>query len=187
MDRTYYLAIDIGASSGRHILGHLEDGKMVLHMQTELMDEIIVEAVQHISKRGMEHKIVIEDGEELILAKMDGRLIVQVLINLIDNAIKYTPKGTEIRIHTKKEKDWIYVEVIDTGDGISDIEKIRVFEMFYTGSNVIADGRRSIGLGLFLCKSIIEAHGGTLLLYDNIPHGCVFQFTLPAGEVNLHE
>ena len=168
-------------------VSRMEDGKMILHMQTELMDEIITEALQHIDKRSSEHIINVRHEDELLLAKIDGRLIVQVIINLVDNAIKYTSKDTEITIRTKKENGWIVVEVADTGDGIPDEEKNRVFEMFFTGGNTIADSRRSIGLGLFLCKSIIEAHGGWLKLYDTTPHGSTFCFTLPAGEVNLHE
>ena len=168
-------------------VSRMEDGKMILNIQTELMDEIITEALRHIDKRSTEHVIQVSHEEELLLAKMDGRLIMQVIINLIDNAIKYTPSGTVITIHTKKENEWILVEVADNGAGIPNDEKERLFEMFYTGNNNIADGRRSIGLGLFLCKSIIEAHGGEMNLYDSVPHGSVFRFTLPAGEVNLHE
>lgn len=59
--------------------------------------------------------------------------------------------------------------------------------MFYTGSNRVADSRRSLGLGLSLCKSIINAHGGSISVSDNVPHGTVFTFTLPAEEVQLHE
>jgi len=61
--------------------------------------------------------------------------------------------------------------------------KPRVFDMFYTGDNKIADSRRSLGLGLSLCKSIINAHGGEIVLKDNFPHGCVFSFTLPFEKV----
>ena len=168
-------------------VSRMEDGKMILHIQTELMDEIVTEALLHIKKRSMEHNIKVFHAEELLLARMDGRLIVQVIINLVDNAIKYTPKGSDITIYTRKEKEWIVVEVSDTGNGIAEEDKDRVFEMFFTGSNTIADSRRSIGLGLFLCKSIVEAHGGEMELLDAIPHGSIFRFTLPAGEVNLHE
>ena len=168
-------------------VSRMEDGKMILHIQTELMDEIITEALHHIDKRGSLHCIKVLHEEDMLLAKMDGRLIVQVIINLVDNAIKYTPQGTDISIIVKKAQEKIVVEVMDTGEGIPDEEKKRVFEMFYTGGTTVADSRRSIGLGLFLCKSIIEAHGGEMKLYDNIPHGSVFRFTLPAGEVNLHE
>ena len=168
-------------------VSRMEDGRMNLHMQTELMDEIITEALQHIDKRSSEHVIKVMYQDDFLLAKMDGRLIMQVIINLVDNAIKYTSKGTEITIHTKRENEWIVVKVMDTGEGIPDYEKERIFEMFYTGEHTIADGRRSIGLGLFLCKSIIEAHGGQLSVCDNTPHGSIFSFSLPAGEVNLHE
>jgi len=168
-------------------VSRMEDGKMNLHMQTELMDEVITEALLHIDKRSSEHSVKVIHQNGLLLAKMDGRLIVQVLINLIDNAMKYTPKGTEIIIDANREGEWIIVKVIDTGNGIPETEKKRIFEMFYTGENTIADSRRSVGLGLFLCKSIIEAHGGQLRVYNNIPHGSVFSFSIPAGEVNLHE
>ena len=79
------------------------------------------------------------------------------------------------------------VSVSDNGTGIPDEQKARVFEMFYSGANRVADSRRSLGLGLSLCKTIITAHGGTISVSDNQPSGAVFTFTLPAGEVELHE
>ena len=71
--------------------------------------------------------------------------------------------------------------------GIPDENKKQIFDMFYTGSNRVVDSRRSLGLGLSLCKSIINAHGGSISVSDNVPHGTVFTFTLPAEEVQLHE
>ena len=111
----------------------------------------------------------------------------QVLINLVNNAIKYTPAGSVIEIHTEKKGKQVMVSVSDNGPGIPDRQKSQVFEMFYTGANKIADSRRSLGLGLSLCKSIVTAHGGTIYVTDNHPKGAVFTFTLPAGEVELHE
>ena len=72
-------------------------------------------------------------------------------------------------------------------NGIADDMKPHIFEMFYTGKNTVADSRRSFGIGLTLCKSIVELHGGTLTLTDNVPHGCIFTFTLPLSEVTLNE
>ena len=71
--------------------------------------------------------------------------------------------------------------------GISDEAKAHIFDMFYTVSNTSADSRRSLGLGLALCKSIVSAHGGEITVSDNKPHGAVFTFTLPIEEVDLHE
>ena len=79
------------------------------------------------------------------------------------------------------------IQVEDNGPGICDEMKPHIFEMFYTGKNTIADSHRSLGLGLALCRSIIEVHNGKLVLEDNTPHGCIFSFTLPLSEVTLNE
>ena len=128
-----------------------------------------------------------EPSSETILIDVDGRLIVQVLINLINNAIQYTPPGTTIRIKGTSMRDCAMVSVSDNGPGIPDFEKDRVFTMFYSGSKKVTDSKRSLGLGLALCRSIIRAHGCEIMLDDNVPHGCVFSFTLPIKEVTLHE
>lgn len=165
----------------------IEDGRMDLRMSAELMDEVIAEAMRHTDRNRAGRKIEVSSDEEFILGKMDARLIVQVVINLVDNAVKYTPEGAQIRIHTGKKDGMVVVSVSDTGPGIPDEQKSKVFEMFYTGTNRAADGRRSLGLGLGLCRSIIRAHGGEIWISDNKPQGAVFTFTLPAEEVTLHE
>ncbi|MGI6013785.1 MAG: DUF4118 domain-containing protein [Oscillospiraceae bacterium] len=165
----------------------IEEGRMNLHLSAELMDEVIAEALHHVNQKSVEHKIVVQSTEEFILAKIDAKLIVQVVINIVDNAIKYTPKDSEIIIVSEKRGDQVVVTIADNGPGISDEAKTRVFEMFYSGANQVADSRRSLGLGLCLCKSIVNAHGGEISIRDNQPHGAVFTFTLPAEEVQLHE
>ena len=90
-------------------------------------------------------------------------------------------------MHTVQRGKWVDVSVSDDGPGVPDAQKPRVFDMFYSGANTVADSRRSLGLGLSLCKSIVTAHGGTITVADNVPCGAVFTFTIPAGEVQLHE
>ena len=153
----------------------------------ELLDDIISEALLHIDRRASQYTIIAEPSEETILIDVDGRLIVQVLINLINNAIQYTPPGSTIRISSVNMGDCAKVIVADDGPGIPDSEKDSVFTMFYSGSKKVTDSKRSLGLGLALCRSIIRAHGCEIMLDDNIPHGCVFSFTLPMKEVTLHE
>lgn len=165
----------------------IEEGRMNFNKSIELVDEITEEALRHIGRKSTEHKISVIHKDELLLANADAKLIVQVLINLIDNAIKYTPLGSEIKVITEKRNGYASISVIDNGNGIPDNIKPHVFEMFYTGDNRIADSRRSLGLGLALCKSIIGAHGGELTLTDNQPQGCNFTFTLPLGEVKIDE
>lgn len=165
----------------------IEEGRMNLKLSTELMDEVITESLKHISRKGSEHHITVQSGYDFLLAKMDAKLIVQVIINIVDNAIKYTPAGSTITIAAKQENGFVIVSIADDGPGISDEMKPRVFDMFYSGANKVADSRRSLGLGLSLCKSIITAHGGTITVTDNNPQGTIFTFTLPAGEVKIHE
>lgn len=165
----------------------IDGGQVSLSRSVELMDEVVAEALRHISRKSGEHTIRVCPGQELLLADIDAKLIVQVLINLVDNAVKYTPAGSVIEIAMKKEGDQIAVSVSDNGPGIPDEQKPHIFEMFYSGANRVADSRRSLGLGLALCKSIIAAHGGQIGVSDNHPAGTVFTFTLPAGEVELHE
>ena len=118
---------------------------------------------------------------------MDARLIMQVLINLINNAIKNTPPGSEIRIESRQVGNEAVVTVRDNGPGIPDDVKPHVFEMFYTGRSKVPDGRRGLGLGLALCKSIVESHHGTITLTDNQPSGCCFTVSLPMKEVEVNE
>ena len=165
----------------------IEEGRLNLHISEDLVDDAITEALHHINRESIEHHITVENQEDFLLAKMDATLIMQVIINIVDNAIKYTPKGSNILIKTKKQGDKAVISISDDGKGIPDETKPRIFDMFYSGTNKIADSRRSLGLGLSLCKSIINAHGGTIVVSDNIPHGTVFTFTLPAGEVEIHE
>jgi len=171
----------------------IEEGRMQIRQSAELVDEVIREALKHTGQSRTGRTIKVEEEDELILAKMDARLIVQVLINLIGNAVKYTPQGTDITVQVKKEmtenreNPQVIISVCDLGDGIPDDRKERVFDMFYTGGDQVADSRRSLGLGLGLCRSIINAHGGKIWISDNIPHGAVVTFTLPAEEVALNE
>lgn len=159
----------------------IEEGRMRLRMTTELVDEVITEALSHCNRRKSEYRIRVTHADDLLLAKMDARLVMQVIINIVDNAIKYTPEGSTISIMTRPVGGMAEIRIADDGPGIPDDQKPRVFDMFYIGRAKIVDSRRSLGLGLSLCKSIINAHGGTILVSDNVPRGAVFTFTLPLG------
>ena len=176
----------IGVVENLLSITRLNDGRLKFKFTDQLLDEVIAEALRHISRKHDDYKIV-TDCEELVLARMDVRLIMQVLINLVDNAIKYTPPGSVIFIRGRKTDGRAQISVEDNGPGIPEEMKPHVFEMFYTGKKAIADSHRSMGLGLALCRSIVEAHNGTLMLTEHEPHGCNFTFTLPLSEVTLHE
>ena len=165
----------------------IADGSVKLRLSDQVVDDIVSEALRHIDRRSAEHHIAVDCGDVPLLVRVDAGLIMQVLINLVNNAVKYTPAGSNIRITAIQRGNAAEICVSDNGLGIPDELKERVFEMFFTGGNPIGDSRRSLGLGLTLCQAIIHAHNGEMTLKENSPHGCIFSFTVPLSEVNLNE
>ena len=164
----------------------LEDGDVMLNLDVELVDDVIEEAMRHVSRDARFHEIVVVPSNDLLLARLDPQVIVQVIVNLVNNAIAHTPEGSTITISSHREGPMVAVEVADNGPGISDEDKDQVFELFYTAGHKSADVGRSMGLGLSLCRSIVTAHGGTIRVEDADPQGARFIFTLPAEEVDQH-
>ena len=165
----------------------MTDGSVKLRLSDQVLEDVVSEALRHVDRRAEEHNITVDCGEVPLLVRMDAGLIIQVIINLVNNAVKYTPADSNIRITAVQREKAAEICVSDDGPGIPDERKERVFEMFFPGGNPIGDSRRSLGLGLTLCQAIIHAHHGEMTLKDNSPHGCVFSFTLPLSEVNLNE
>lgn len=173
----------------------LDDGDVEVSRAPELVSDVLADALRHVSRSVSEHRLTVEIEDEFLLAQMDGRLIVQVVVNLLNNAIAYTPAGSSIRLTAHRERsasgDRVVVAVSDDGPGIPPAEQARVFDLFYHGGRVGTgcedgeggDARRGMGLGLSLCRSILRAHGSDIVLRDAYPHGCVFSFALPAAEL----
>lgn len=147
-------------------------------LEPELVVEVIDDALTHIDRNSAKHTIKTSIDDDYLMAYMDARLIAQVIINLVNNAVKYTPEGSEICVSAKRGEGCVLISVADNGPGIADESKSRIFDIFYTEAKT-GDSRRGLGLGLALCKSIITAHGGSISVGDAQPHGAVFTFSLP--------
>ena len=158
-----------------------------MNMEPELLGDIFAEALTHLDRNVGKHHIQTVLPDDMLMANMDARLMVQVVINIVNNAIKYTPEGSNITLSARKSNQMVIVEIADDGPGIPDASKDKLFDMFYTVGKERGDGRRGLGLGLSLCKSIINAHGGKIEAVNNYPKGTVFRFTLRASEVNTYE
>lgn len=158
----------------------IEEGKMSLNRQNRNVREVVENSLKHADRKGAEHEIRVESEDDMLCANMDVKLIEKVIVNMVDNAIKYTEKGSHIVVRIRKQGEKAVISVEDDGDGVADSIKGHVFDMFYTGNNKKEDGSHSMGLGLALCKSIVDAHGEKIAVTDARPHGAVFTFTLPA-------
>lgn len=165
----------------------IEDGRVKLRIEPEVIEDVIDESLSHVSRIKDNRKIKVNISDDFLMADMDARLIVQVLINLINNAIKYTENDSTISINAYQIEDYVYIEVCDNGSGIEDKDKDKIFEKFYTVNHSIVDSKKSMGLGLALCKSIVEAHGGVISVKDNHPTGAIFTFSLPATKITINK
>lgn len=157
----------------------VDEGKMQIKKEVELVEEVIYEAIQRSSKYFKDNKIEVKLPENIILLPMDRNLIQQVLINLIDNAVKFSKKDGIININLYEEEQYVFFEVIDNGAGISEEILPYIFDRFFTDGKKASDSRRGVGLGLVICKSIVEAHGGTIKAINKKEGGAIFKFSLP--------
>lgn len=168
-------------------VSRLDEGKLTIEMQPEIMQDIMQEALLHVVHNETTHRISYQVEPVLVIAMMDARLLIQVLINLIDNALKYTPEGTEISLKAEEVDDYVKISISDTGLGIDDTLKSKLFEPFTTGKIHRSDSGRGLGLGLALCQSILQVHGSELTVEDNYPTGTIFSFILKKGDINHYE
>jgi two-component system sensor histidine kinase KdpD len=159
-------------------LTRIDEGRIELKKNMEAVEEIVAEAVSRVKKLAQNHTLKINIPNELIMLPVDGKLIEQVLLNLIDNALKYTPFGSVIEIRAQVIGDRVVFEVEDNGNGIAAENLPFIFDRFYTVP-ASGQGRRGTGLGLAICKSIVTAHGGEISAYNNNLGGATFRFTLP--------
>lgn len=157
----------------------LESGEAHLSTTTELLDDIVEKALRHINPDSEFHDIEVESSRDLLLADVDAHLKVQVVVNLLNNAVAHTQTGSHVRISLCADADMAAVCVEDNGPGIAEGDRLRVFESFCTASHALMDSKWSAGLGLALCKSIVGAHGGSIGVDAAEPYGCTFWFMLP--------
>lgn len=159
------------------------DDKVSVNAHDGIVQEVIDDALHHIDAASEKHHITGHYQDEPLWAKMDYKLMTQVIVNLVNNAVKYTAEGSSIDVYADRVGDVIEIKVADNGNGISDDAKRKVFEKFYSDGKINGDSRRGMGLGLYLCKLIMQSHNGSIRVEDNEPHGSVFICTLPATDV----
>ena len=158
----------------------LETDRTKLKTAPELLEDLFQSAVRQLDRRARDHHISVDLEDQTLMASMNAGMIQRVIINMMNNAIHYTPKDSHIILSGTRRKDWVEISVSDDGPGIPDEAKKHLFDLFYTAEQGKPDSKRGLGLGLHLCQSIVNAHGGTITVSDHAPSGTTFRFTLPA-------
>jgi two-component system sensor histidine kinase KdpD len=155
----------------------LESGGLTVKKEWQPIQEVIGAAIHHLSKRLGTREIHTRLPNDLPMVPLDAVAIEQVLVNLLDNAAQYTPERSAIEISARRENDQIVVEVSDHGPGLPPGTEQRVFQKFFRAHT--NGNRRGIGLGLVICKGLVEAHGGKITAANRPGGGAVFTLTIP--------
>lgn len=160
----------------------IENNNLPIQKTPEAAEEIIGAAMVKLRKSFPEASVCAKSPEELLIVPMDGILVQQVLINLIENAVKYSFSKKPIEVSVSKRDNSAYFTVSDDGVGLSSEHIPVAFSGLASGKKESADARRGIGIGLPICKTIINAHGGSIGVYNREEGGCCFYFSLPIEE-----
>jgi two-component system sensor histidine kinase KdpD len=155
----------------------LETGALEVQREWQPLEEVVGVALIRLEERLREHRVEVRLPPDLPLANIDGLLIEQVFVNLLENAVKYTPAGSTIEIGAAAGEGGLVVDVADRGPGLPPGEEARVFDRFYRLPGT--GGAGGVGLGLTICRGIVTAHGGRTWAENRDGGGTVFRFTLP--------
>ncbi|MGA2456054.1 MAG: DUF4118 domain-containing protein [Terriglobales bacterium] len=162
-------------------MAQLDASKVEFRFTSAPIGPVVNEALDELKQLLVQHPVEVRIPTGLPNARMDPAHIKEVLVHLIENAAKYSPAGAPIRITAEaKDNEMLTINIADRGPGIDDFEQSLVFEKFYRGRNQRVQVHGT-GMGLAICKAIIEVHGGHLGLTSQLGHGSVFYFSLPVG------
>ena len=158
----------------------IESGQQFIEKHQEVIDDIVYEVQKHVIGLKSRRDFRVSLPDRVVVADMDGKMIMQVLVNLLDNAVKHTQDGGSISLDVSYRKNRVYFVVKDDGDGIAEEMKEKIFDEFVSLSDKSTDRKRGIGLGLAICKEVVEAHGGRIWAENRREGGARFTFWLEA-------
>jgi len=165
-------------------LSRLESGEVPLHLEPMALSPVVTRVISEFSVgRAVTDVALHDDVAADLFVEADAERIHQVLFNLVDNAVRFTPPGGEVTIAARRDGDRVRVQVIDTGVGVGSEHLPRLFERFYR-----ADASRSrddgggTGIGLAIARSIVEGHGGRISAVSEPNRGTTFTFDLPGAD-----
>jgi signal transduction histidine kinase len=160
-------------------MSRLDSGKINLEIRQHTFQDILDSADSRLKSITLAHRLQIDISPDLPPVSMDKMRIAQVITNLVENAAKFSPEGSSIKISARCEDNSLLVSVKDEGVGISAEAMKNLFNRFYQAENVVLGKTKGTGLGLSICKGIVEAHGGKIWAESIVGRGSVFSFRLP--------
>jgi len=167
-------------------LTRLKDGDISIDKKPEALEEVIGSAVDRIKKRHPQCMISVTSPDNPVFVPMDAKLIEQVILNLLDNAVKYAGEEANIQISFGRITHEAVVSIEDNGPGMQIKEIPNLFKLFYKGKTGGSAGKKGVGLGLAICKTVIAAHGGKISAENRMDtSGAIFHFSLPLEDKNV--
>ncbi len=159
-------------------MSKLDAGVLAPNKQWHLLEELVGSALHRLRNELKEHDVSVVLPQDLPLVLVDGVLMEQVFANLLENATRYTPPGTKIRIDAQVNGNRLQVRLSDNGPGLPAGMEERIFDKFFR-VHPTADGGRGSGLGLAICRAVLQVHGGTIKAGNRSGGGAEFLVTLP--------
>lgn len=159
-------------------VSQIQKGKITLNKEKTNVPDLVTDVIENLQSFQKQH-MLIKKGSEKAIAPIDKRKIEEVLINLINNAIKYSPEAKRVIVTVKNKQKEVVVSTTDFGMGMSKDVSTKVFERFYRGNQRQTENIPGLGLGLYISSQIIKAHGGKMSVTSQLGQGSTFFFSLP--------
>jgi two-component system phosphate regulon sensor histidine kinase PhoR len=160
-------------------LSQVQWGQLELHLESFFLADLLCECVRSVQASAEQHHIQLEINTEKTKVQADKSRIAQVVGNILDNAVKYSPYGGQITVSLQRQENLYLISVSDQGIGVNPEHFDHIFERFYRVHNTASQHYSGIGLGLYVAKAIVDCHGGQIWLTNNQGTGTTFYFTLP--------
>lgn len=163
----------------------MQAGKFIIEAEHSPLDAIVDTAISSLENISVRRDIKIDYSKSAVMVFADRSLLIRVLVNLLSNALKFSPKGAEIKVRVEDHENELLLSVQDSGPGVADEFKDLIFEQYQQAKKPEQEKKSGTGLGLSICRKIVEQHGGRIWVEDAKDKGSIFKFTIPKHDMKL--
>jgi hypothetical protein len=163
-------------------LSRIQANRLSLHAEAIDTRKVVQDAIERVKRQSSAHEFIVSIPRKLPPVYADPLRLERILYNLLENAVKYSPQGGEIRVSVKPQKEHLVIGISDQGIGISPADQAKLFAPFQRLEEFRPEGVRGVGLGLLVCRRLVEAHGGQIWVESELGRGSTFFFTMPLSK-----